>query len=186
MPQELVIILAIVIGAIWLLWKIGQGILATIDEATRNYNVASARRKAHRHAKKRDDLRPHVLTTVPNELDNFEGKLETARVEFEDAQELTNWVASPPTWTKGEYRPFPLPHKRNDYCEMCIDDIDAVLTPNPAHLTWSTQESVIIGRQCKYPSEPPVGRRGKFVLFSTITAVLKTAESVEKVRKRKA
>ena len=76
---------------------------------------------------------------------------------------------------KGEYRPFPLPHKRNDYCEMCIDDIDAVLTPNPAHLTWSTQESVIIGRQCKYPSEPPVGRRGKFVLFSTITAVLKTA-----------
>lgn len=81
MPQEIVIILVVLIGAIWLLAKIVQGISASINQALRNYNEAAARRKANRYSKKRDSLRQYVHFIIFNELDSFEKKLEAVRVD---------------------------------------------------------------------------------------------------------
>ena len=40
MPEELAIILAVVIGAIWLLVKAGQAFSAFMDQASKNYDAA--------------------------------------------------------------------------------------------------------------------------------------------------
>ena len=65
MPEELVIILAIVIGAIWLLVKIGKGILNFIDKATKNYHTAAAGRKQDRCLRDRASLRQYLHTCDP-------------------------------------------------------------------------------------------------------------------------
>ena len=95
MPEELIIILVILIGAIWLLVKICQAIAASFDHATKSYSEAAARRKENRYVKGRDRLRQFVHALIPNELDRFEKKFEVARIEFDQAQELTNWIACP-------------------------------------------------------------------------------------------
>jgi hypothetical protein len=58
---------------------------------------------------------------------------------------------------------------------MCIDDIDAILSPNSDSSTWLAKESEMIGRQCKYPSAPPTSNPYKFIAFPTLSADLKTA-----------
>ncbi len=173
--QEVFIILAIIIGAIWLLVKICLAIGNFVDQTMKESREAAARRKEEHYKKERDILRQYVYTVIPNELDRFEKKLEVARTQFEQAQRLTKWEAGPPAWTKEEFRPLGLPHQITGYYKMCIDDIDAILTPNPDSSTWSAHEAEIISRQCQYPSRAPVGRHGGFTAFPTMIADLKTA-----------
>ncbi len=175
MPQEIVIILVVLIGAIWLLFKIVQGISASIDQAAKNYNDAAAKRKANRFSKKRDSLRQYVHFLIFNELDSFEKKLEAVRAEFEQAQRLTGWVASPPAWTNEVFQAYSPPRKDNRYGEMCIDDINAILSPDSEISTWSYKESEIISRQCKYPAKPPAGSPDKFTPFPILNIDLKMA-----------
>jgi restriction system protein len=176
MPEELAIGLALIIGAIWLLVKIGQGISAAIDLAIKSHYKASARRSENRRAKARDRLQPYVHSFVPNELDKFGKQLEIARFEFEERQRKTKWIPHVPGWVREQFRPVPPPHKNNGYAEMCIDEIDAILSPTPASLRWSTKEHEIVSRQCKYPSRPPTTTIMGFVGFPTLTCDLKAAD----------
>ena len=105
MPEELAIILVVLIGVIWLLVKIGQGIGSSIDQATKSCNAASARRKQIRYSRGRDNLRQYVHAQIPDELDGFDKKFERVRIEFERMQKLTEWVARPPAWKKEEFQP---------------------------------------------------------------------------------
>jgi hypothetical protein len=175
MPEELVIILVVVIGAIWLLVKVGQGIAALVDQATKNYDAATARRKDNRYSKKRDNLRRYVHTVIPNELDSFEKKFEVMHTQFEQAQRLTNWVARPLEWRKEQFQVFTPSRKHSSHGEMCIEDINAILSPDSELSTWLHKESEILSRQCRYPSEPPAGNLDKFATFPTMSADLKAA-----------
>jgi hypothetical protein len=121
MPEELAIGLALIIGAIWLLVKIGQAISAAIDRAIQNHHKASARRSENRRAKARDRLRPYIDSLVPDELDKFEKQLEITRLEFEERQRKTKWIPHAPEWVREQFRPVPSPHKDNSYVEMSID-----------------------------------------------------------------
>jgi hypothetical protein len=111
MPIELAILLAVVIGAIWLLVKIIQGLAAVLDAVRKDYRDAALRRKDKRFAKGRDALRPYVHVLTPDELDRFEKESEATRIEFEKVQRRTRWVASPPSWRKEEFHPIPHLHK---------------------------------------------------------------------------
>jgi len=175
MPQELAIILVIVIGAIWLLVKIIQGIAAFLDQASKDYDAAAAKRKQNRYSRGRDRLRQYVRVLIPDELDGFQKKFERVHIEFEQAQRLTEWVARPPGWEKHEFQPLAPPRKRGGSGEMCIDDIDIILSPTSDSSTWSAKESEIISRQCRYPSAPPVGNPDKITMFPTLSAELKAA-----------
>ena len=155
MPEELVIILALLIGAIWLLVKIGQGIVAVIDGASKSYSEAAAKKKENRYLQRKGELRQYVHTLIPNELDSFEKKLGATRIEFDRAQRLTSWVARPPAWRKEEFQPLASPRKSSSCSEMRIDDIQAILNPNSDASTWFARESEIIRRQCKCPSTRP-------------------------------
>jgi hypothetical protein len=173
MPAELAIILAIVIGAIWLLVKIGQGIAAFLDAASKDYDAAVAKRKQDRYSRGRDRLRQYVRVLIPDELDGFQKKFERVRFEFEQAQRLTEWLADSPGWEKVAFQAIVRPRKDSRYSEMCIDELDAILTPNPDISTWSYEESQIIRRQCKYPPASPRGKLKKFTEFPTLSADLK-------------
>jgi len=175
MPEELAIILLVLIGVIWLLAKIGQGIAAFIDQAIKSHNAASARRKQIRYSRGRDNLRQYVHAQIPDELDGFDKKFERVRIEFERAQRLTEWIARQPTWKKEEFQALVRPVKRSGYSEMCVDEINAILTPNSDISAWSHEEAQIINRQCKYPSAPPAYNPEKFTVFPTLGVDLKQA-----------
>ena len=49
MPEEVVIILAIICGIIWLVVKILQGVGEFIDQVSKSYEAASARRRHDRY-----------------------------------------------------------------------------------------------------------------------------------------
>ena len=187
MPQELVIILAVVVGGIWLLWKVGQSIVAAIDQATRSHHEAATRRKESRYAKERLNLRQYVHVLIPNELDSFEKKFEGVRAKFQQAQETTTWVARPPEWTKKDFEAVNHPRKVSGFGDMCVEDINAILSPDPDFSTWSYRESEITNRQCKYPSKPPAGNSEQFTVFPTFSNNLKPAVfeiDVSHVRKK--
>jgi hypothetical protein len=175
MPEELAIILVVLIGVIWLLVKIGQGIGSSIDQATKSCNAASARRKQIRYSRGRDNLRQYVHAQIPDELDGFDKKFERVRIEFERMQKLTEWVARPPAWKKEEFQPLVGPIKRTVYSEMCVDEIHSILDPDSDGSTWSYEEAQIISRQCKYPSAPPSYNPEKFTAFPTLGVDLKQA-----------
>ncbi len=175
MPAEVVIVLAIVVGAIWLLVKIGQGIASAIGEVQKNFAAAAARRKQDRHLHAQAGLRRYVHTRIPDELSDFEKKFERARLEFETAKGLANWVARPLAWKKEEFHAVARPKKSGRYSDLCVDEIDAILTPSADPSTWLYEESEIFGRRCKYPPAPAASSPEKLTPFSTLHAELKEA-----------
>jgi restriction endonuclease len=175
MPEELVIVLAIVIGAIWLLVKIGQGIASVIDEVKKNHWAAAAKTKQDRYLQVLASLRQYVHTRIPDELSDFEKKFEFARLEFETAKRLAGWVARPPAWKKEEFHAVARPKKSGRYSDLCVDEIDAILTPSPDPSTWLYEESEIVSRRCKYLPAPPTSNPEKLTAFSTLHVDLKEA-----------
>lgn len=174
--DELVVVVAIIIGGIWLLVKMLQGIGTAIDSGMKAHHKAAAKRQADRDAKRRDGLRQFVHALIPNELNAFEKKVEAARIELERAQSVTNWVARPPAWRKEEFQPLARPRKTSRYSRMCADDLDAILSPNSDSSTWSAKESEITSRQCKYPSAPPAAKSDKFSSLPTLSLDLQRAD----------
>lgn len=174
MPAEVAVILAIIIGLIWLVFKILQGIVKFIEETSKSFEESSVRRKRERHERARDKRREYVHFLLPNELDSFEKKLRAARTQFEQAQAV-KWEACPPTWVRAEFQRLPTPRKSGSYCAMSIDDINDILTPNATSSTWLAKESELMERQCNYPNAPPVGKQSKFTEFPILSADLKSA-----------
>ncbi len=177
MPEEVVVILAILIGAIWLLVRICQGIAAAIRQATKNQSDAAARRKMNRYLEAQRRLRPYIHVQIPDELGGVEKDFEAALAKFELTQRITHWVARPPAWKREEFQSLAPLRKSADYCEMSIEDIEAILTANSDSSTWLAKESEIISRQCEYPFAPPRGNPDKFKGFPAFCSDLKAAVS---------
>jgi hypothetical protein len=175
MPEALIIILVIGVGAIWLLVKISQGIVAFLDEALKGYNKAASKRTQNRYSRGRNRLRQYIYVLMPDELDPFERHIEYVRMGFQQAQRLTKFVPCPPAWQKEDFQSCTLPHKRSGYGEMNIDDIGAIMTSGSEFSTWSYQERQIIGRVCDYPTAPPSSNTEQFAPFPTLNANLKYA-----------
>jgi hypothetical protein len=100
LPQELAIILVVIVGAIWLLAKIGKGIVNLINQSSKSYDQAAATRREKRFLKGRKDVGQYIHISIPNELDSLENKFELARKDFEQTRGLTNWVARALPWIK--------------------------------------------------------------------------------------
>jgi hypothetical protein len=108
LPQELAIILVVIVGAIWLLAKIGKGIVNLINQSSKSYDQAAATRREKRFLKGRKDVGQYIHISIPNELDSLENKFELARKDFEQTRGLTNWVARPLPWIKKSSKPLDL------------------------------------------------------------------------------
>ncbi len=175
MPEELAIILLVLIGVIWLLVKIGQGIATFIDQVGKNHVAATARRKQERYSRTLAGLRQYVRTRIPDELSDFEEKFECAFLEFEKATSLTERVARPPVSKKEEFQAVVRPRKNSRYSDLCVDEIDEILTPSPDYLTWSYEESEILSRQYKYPPAPATSKPETFTVFPSLSVDLKLA-----------
>lgn len=175
MPEELIIAIALLIGAIWLLVKICQGIAIFVDSASKDLGAGVDKWKKNRYLKKRERLRPFVHTVIPNELDTFQKRLEAKESEVERAQRSTNWVALPPSWRWEKFQPVAPPCQRDSYAQMGTEDIESILCPNSDTSTWSAKESVIIGCSCGYPALPPANEHDTYESVATLSAPLQTA-----------
>jgi hypothetical protein len=176
MPEELVILLGILIGAIWLFVKISQGIAGVATEVTKSYRIAKAKRKHEDYLKGRTDFRQYVHARIPDDLDSCEKHYALKKTEFEQAQRLTKSVARPPIWKKEDFQGVVFPVKDSSYSEMCVEDIDVILTPNSESSTWLHEESQIVSHHCKYPYGRPICRLDKLNTFPAFGADIETAE----------
>jgi restriction system protein len=172
---ELVLVLAVVIGAIWAPVKILQGIGSVIEQVGKDIDAAAVKRKQNRYLKGRDNFRRYINAVVPNELDSFEREYEATCAKFNEAQALTRWVAHRPSWEHEKFRSCPRPRKDSSCKDMDIADLLAILTPNSDVSTWSYGEIETVNRKCKYPSTAPAARPSRFDAFPTQTAELKKA-----------
>jgi len=172
MGAAVVIFLIIVV---WVLVKIGQGFVSAADSVSKSYEKSAAVRKLTRFQKGRNRLNQYVLAQVPNELDAFAKKLEYAGNEVGHAHSFTRMVAITPEWTKSELPRVSFPEKESDYVEMCVDDIGAILTPNPEETTWLYEESQILSRTGTYPYQPPIAHIQKCPQLPMLNTGLKPA-----------
>src|SRR5258706_4808099 len=172
MGAVVVIGLALLVGAIWLLFKILQAIGAFFEQLSKSLDEAAVARRQKRYSKGRDKLRPYVRTVIPTDLDSFEKKFERISSDLKQTQKLTHWKAHAPEWTKERFQPLKTPLKDAGYREMCIDEIDDILRPDLEPSTWSYKEFEIISRQCKYPFHFPTTKPEKFSDFETISVDL--------------
>jgi restriction system protein len=173
--QEVVIVLAIIVGAIWLLVKIFVAIGNFVDQTMKKSSEAAAKRTEERYKNERGKLRQYVRTLIPNELDSFEERFLEVHLKFQQVQETTIWVAKAPQWKEVKFEALDCPHKDSGCGDMRIEDLNAILRLDSDSSTWSYEESIILSGQCKYPSSPPVGDPKNLALFPTLEADLKTA-----------
>src|SRR5579864_5679382 len=85
MPEELAIVVVVIIVAIWLVVKVLQGIASATDAARKSYSEAAAKRRQKRYAKGRDRFSQHVRVLIPDELNRFEKKLRAVQIDLEQA-----------------------------------------------------------------------------------------------------
>lgn len=175
MPEELLIAVVILIGVVWLVVKICQGIAAFLDQVSKSYSEAAATRRRTRYSKAQDGRRPYVRTAIPNELDGFEKTYERLSADLKQSRRTTKWTARPPAWTNEKFQAVRLPRKDAGCREMCIDEIDAILAPNSDSTTWANEELEVINRQCKYPAGPPASKPEQFTEFPSIGIDLEEA-----------
>src|SRR5262249_17167888 len=166
---------AVVVGALWLLAKVVERIASTAQEAVKSYDEAAQKRKDSRYSKKRLKFKPYVQFELPNELDEFERKYEAKRLKLEQGRMQTQRVVTAPSWQNPPFKSIPFPRKDAKHSEMCVDDLQAILMPNSESSTWAYEESKIIGRQCSFPSKPPVGSLERFSELPALMADLKVA-----------
>jgi restriction system protein len=183
MPEEIVIVIIVIIAVLWLLFKILAAIFKFSMEVQKDFNEATTRRGKKRFAKGKSKLSPNIRVFLPNQLDEAEKKVATIEHNFENVERTTTWVAKPPDWTKKEFHEFRLPSRTEQYAEMDTSDLRSVLTPNTT--LWLEEENSLIAERCTYPSQPPVSTCRSFANFPSLTmnlehAVLEYDKSVVK------
>ena len=174
MPEELVVILVILIGAIWLLVKICQGIAAALASVRRTTHAAAAR-ETESSRKSRDSLRQFVHALNTGRTRRFREEVRTCAYRSSRKQKDHQLGSTSARMDKRRISRLVLHAKLAGYSEMYVDDIDAILTPNSDSSTWSTRNQKYSVARCKYPSAPPTNNPDKLTVFPTLIPDLKTA-----------
>src|SRR2546427_5140043 len=149
MPEELAIVIAVLIGAIWLIVKVFQGIGTFFDET----HKAAEKKRLERFTQGKSKLSAAVSLSLPKELDRADKRLKTIEVEFAQIQRTNKWSAESPRWSNEDFKPHDAPSKRGTYAQMDSGEVDSILIPNDT--TWLEEEAAILSRQCSYPFRPP-------------------------------
>ncbi len=170
MPEELVIVLVILIGGGWLVIWILKAIGSAITETGKSFSEAAARRRQQRYLRGRVRLSHFVHAVVPDDLSATKSQLERTKNNFREFQTISKWVAERPTWTSLEFAPYKSPRKDTTYKLMDINDISSVLTPDTS--TWLEEESHLVSQFCKYPANPPENPCREFRAFPSLTLKL--------------
>lgn len=153
MPEELVLALLVVIGVIWLLVKILQGLAKFVESSSKSVGRESKQWLTQRQVAARSKLAPFVRIVVPNELEMAQHKLSSVESDFKQFQSSTGYVAQRPAWKRCEFVPCRISDKRTAHSEMNVEDIRDILDPDSK--TWLDLETQILAQPCSYPAPPP-------------------------------
>ncbi|MGA8086962.1 MAG: restriction endonuclease [Terracidiphilus sp.] len=160
MPEELVIVLAIIVAALWVVIKIFGAVSKGLQELSKELHEGRAKYRDNAFQKKRAKLACYVKAVRPDDLARAERTTSKLQSEFERLRSETVWIAKPPTWEKKRFQ-RQLSSPQTEFCsEMNIEEIDAVLCPN--EVSWFDKESSILARDCIYPLAAPVMECSEF------------------------
>ena len=173
MPEELVIVLVILIGGVWLVIWVLKAIGSAITETQKSLSDASERRKRQKYLKNRLRFSNFVQAVLPDDLSTAQRHFERAQADFQEFQAGHKWVAERPGWTSLEFTPYRSPRKDTAYKLMDVRDISSVLTPDTT--TWLQEESHLLTQSCKYSANPPANTCREFRSFPSLTLKLGTA-----------
>lgn len=174
MPEELAIVVVVLVVACWLLVKMVRAFVDSVDAVWWTWSAALTKGRKNRYLKKKSVLSHFVQVVIPNELGPGEKQLDQTEVQFGQFQNISKWNASPPAWTRAEFKQYTLPNK-NESCEaMDAEDIHSILMPGAT--AWADHESILVGKQCEYPFLPPSNNRAEFRCFPSLTLDLDSAD----------
>jgi hypothetical protein len=89
MPEEVVIVIVVLIGAIWLMVKLFQGLVSAIE----GFEESAAKRRLERFAHAKSKLSAAVSCSLPNELDSAEKRIKMTEREFTEFQRASKRTA---------------------------------------------------------------------------------------------
>jgi hypothetical protein len=93
MPEELVIVLAIVVAAVWAVMKIFGVVSRGLQGLSKELHEGRAKYQNHVFQQKRAELARYVKAIRPNDLARAERTINTLQAEFERLRSETVWVA---------------------------------------------------------------------------------------------
>jgi hypothetical protein len=105
MPEELVIVLVILIGGVWLVIWVLKAISSAITETQKSLSDASERRKRQKYLKNRVRFSNFVQALVPDDLSTAQRHFERAQADFQEFRSVHKWIAERPGWTSLEFAP---------------------------------------------------------------------------------
>lgn len=173
MPEELAIVLIVLIVGGWVVIAILKAIGSAITETQKSLSDAATRRQQQRYLKNRLRFSHFVHAIVPDDLSTAQRHFERAQADFREFQALHKWVAVRPGWTSLEFTPYKSPRKDTAYKLMDVREISSVLTPDTT--TWLHEESHLVNQSCQYSASPPVNPCREFRSFPPMTLKLGTA-----------
>jgi hypothetical protein len=173
MPEEVGIVLLILIFAGWVLIKLLQAFASGLSSTQREFSRSIRARAEQRLSKKKSRLAQHIHSVLPNQLEQAENQLHTVRVEFSQHKKQAVWNPQRPAWTRKNFTPYLLVPESNTQEQMDIEDIHDILRPNST--TWVEKESELLSQDCIYQLEAPKVTSAQFKPFPEITLSLENA-----------
>lgn len=153
MPEELLIALAVLVGAVWVCAKLFGFLSSAIGQVQKDMSHDLTRWRAERLVKRKASFAPYVQIVLPNEFARASKVLLKLETEFEHIQSETRWIPVRPSWEKRQFLKRPFCAQVVEYREMDISEIEDLLRPDD--IPWFQIENAILKQSCAYPAEPP-------------------------------
>jgi restriction system protein len=153
MPEELAIIIVVLVIVGWVAIKLLQGIITGITEAHESLDGFLKKKTLEIFSNRKKRLAQHVRVFVPNQLEGGQFEIDLAFSEFQRVQSSPARLPLRPTWLKREFKPLLLNPTFDGWAEMNAKDIDSILRLE--NTSWAQTESAILAQSCDYPFDPP-------------------------------
>lgn len=166
MPDELGIILLILVAAVWVVKIFGE-----IQQSLAR-DIAERRELDFRNRKA--ELSSAVRVVLPDDLSKVEREVQRLKEQFQSRRSQTDWTPVHPAWEKRDFLKQTFAARSAYYSEMKIAEVGRILTPE--FESWAEREATLLAQECSYPGSAPTVVCQKFQEFAG--APLQIAEAI--------
>lgn len=160
MPEELVIVLVVIVAILWAALALFGAVSKGVQESFKELNENLAKRRIQRFQQKKAGLVHFVKAIRPNDLSRAERTINRLEAEFRRIQTETVWIANRPTWEKKPFQRQLYSHQNALRAELNVAEIDAILCPD--QVPWFEEEHLILTQNCTYPPSAPTNTSREF------------------------
>jgi hypothetical protein len=174
MPEELGIILVVLVAAVWGAFALIGGAAKTFGEVQKSLARNIAANRERRFCSRKAMLASAVRVVLPDDLSKAEREVQRLNEEFQRRRAETVWTPVRPAWERRNFLKQTFSPRSAYFSEMNIAEIDSILAPEIK--SWSERESALLAQECSYPGSAPTGACQEFREF--VGAPLQIAEAI--------